>query len=150
MATGLHAVWIAEYNHDRIHSRVTDTAGHAQAPAFRLRWKPSAARPLPPGINVDDGFQVQRPLTDPRTRQVNAARCISYRKQSSHFPALHTGDVIEGNEGKDQIDFAYLGNVVQRIRTPLRQHTATTRKVQTDGLVKFKTTTDSTRPAERH
>jgi len=36
------------------------------------------------------------------------------------------------------IDFAYLGNVVQSIRKPLRQHTATTRKVQTGGLVKFK------------
>jgi transposase InsO family protein len=137
MATGLHAVWIEAYNHDRIHSRVTDAAGHAQAPAFRLCWKPSAARPLPPGINVDDVFQVQRPLTGPRTRQVNAARCIRYRKQSYHFPALHKGDVIEVNEGKDQIDFVYLGNVVQSIRKPLRQHTATTRKVQTGGLVKF-------------
>jgi transposase InsO family protein len=47
MASGLHAAWIAEYNHDRIHSRVTDAAGHAQAPVFRLRWKPSAARPKP-------------------------------------------------------------------------------------------------------
>ena len=36
------------------------------------------------------------------------------------------------------IDFAYLGNVVQSIRKPLRQQTATTRKVQTGGLVKFK------------
>jgi hypothetical protein len=138
IATGLHALWIEEYNHDRIHSRVTDAAGHAQAPAFRLRWKPSAARPLPPGINVDDVFHVQRPLTGPRTRQVNAARCISYRKQSYHFPALHKGDVIEVNEGKDQIDLAYLGHVVQSIRKPIRQHTATTRKVQTGGLVKFK------------
>jgi transposase InsO family protein len=138
MATGLHAVWIAEYNHNRIHSRVTDAAGHAQAPVFRLRWKPSAARPLPPGINVDDVFHVQRPLTGPRTRQVNAARCIRYRKQSYHFPALHKGDVIEVHEGKDQIDFAYLGNVVQSIRKPLRQQTATTRKVHTGGLVKFK------------
>ena len=138
MATGLHAIWIAEYNHDRIHSRVTDAAGHAQVPAFRLRWKPSAARPLPPVISVDDVFHVQRPRTGPHTRQVNAARCISYRKQSYHFPALHKGDVIEVNEGKDQIDFAYLGNVVQSIRKPLRHHTATTRKVQTGGLVKFK------------
>src|SRR5712691_9000623 len=89
MAPGLHAVWIEEYNHDRIHSRVTDAAGHAQVPAFRLRWKPSAARPLPPAISVDDVFHVQRPLTGPRTRQVNAARCISYRKQSYHFPELH-------------------------------------------------------------
>ena len=131
-------IWIAEYNHDRIHSRVTDAAGHAQVPAFRLHWKPSAARPLPPDISVDDVFHVQRPLTGPHTRQVNAARCISYRKQSYHFPALHKGDVIEVNEGKDQIDFAYLGNVVQSIRKPLRHHTATTRKVQTGGLVKFK------------
>jgi len=138
MATGLHAIWIEEYNHDRIHSRVTDAAGHAQVPAFRLRWKPSAARPLPPGINMDDVFQVQRPLIGRRTRQVNAARCISYRKQSYHFPELHKGDVIEVNEGKAQIDFVYLGNVVQSIRKPLHQHTATTRKVQTDGLVKFK------------
>jgi hypothetical protein len=138
MASELHARWIAEYNHARIHSRVTDAAGHAQAPIFRLRWKPSAARPLPPGINVDDVFQVQRPLTGPRTRQVNAARCIRYRKQSYHFPALHKGDVIEVNEGKDQIDFAYLGTVVQSICKPLHQHTATTRKVQTGGLVKFK------------
>jgi hypothetical protein len=138
IATGLHALWIEEYNHDRIHSQVTDAAGHAQVPAFRLRWKPSAARPLPPDISVDDVFQVQRPHTGPHTRQVNAARCIRYRKQSYHFPALHKGDVIEVNEGKDQIDFAYLGNVVQSIRKPLRQHTATTRKVQTGGLVKFK------------
>src|SRR5215211_5682859 len=106
MASGLHAVWIAEYNHDRIHSRVTDAAGHAQAPVFRLRWKPSAARPLPPGISVDDVFHVQRPRTGPHTRQVNAARCISYRKQFYHFPALNKGDVIEVNEGKDHIDFA--------------------------------------------
>jgi len=138
MATGLHAIWIAEYNHDRIHSRVTDAAGHAQVPAFRLRWKPSAARPLPPALSVDDVFQVQRPRTGPHTRQVNAARCVSYCKQTYHFPELHKGDVIEVNEGKDQIDFAYLGNVVQRIRKLLRQHTATTRKVQTGGLVKFK------------
>jgi hypothetical protein len=47
---------------------------------------------------------VQRPLTGPHTRQVNAARCISYRKQSYHFPALHKGDIIEVNEGKDQIE----------------------------------------------
>jgi hypothetical protein len=138
IATGLHAVWIAEYNHDRIHSRVTNAAGHAQVPVFRLRWKPSAARPLPPVISVDDVFHVQRPLTGPRTRQVNAARCISYRKQSYHFPALNKGDVIEVNDGKDHINFSYLGQLVQRIRKPLRQHTATTRKVQTGGLVKFK------------
>jgi hypothetical protein len=105
---------------------------------FRLRWKPSAARPLPQDISVDDVFHVQRPHTGPHTRQVNAACCISYRKQSYHFPELHKGDVIEVNEGKVQIDFAYLGNVVQSIRKPLRQHTATTRKVQTGGLVKFK------------
>ena len=138
MATDLHAAWIEEYNHDRIHSRVTDAAGHAQAPVFRLRWKPSAARPLPQDISVDDVFHVQRPHTGPHTRQVNAACCIRYRKQSYHFPELHKGDVIEVNEGKVQIDFAYLGNVVQSIRKPLRQHTATTRKVQTGGLVKFK------------
>src|SRR4029453_17135107 len=138
MASGLHAVWIAEYNHDRIHSRVTDAAGHAQAPVVRLRWKPRAARPLASGINVDDVFHVQRHHTGPHTRQVNAARYISYRKQSYHFPTLHKGDVIEVNEVKDHIDFAYLGNVVQSIRKPLRQQTATTRKVQTGGLVKFK------------
>ena len=138
MAIGLHAVWIAEYNHARIHSRVTDAAGHAQAPVFRLRWKPSAARPLPPGISVDDVFRVQRPHTGPRTRQVNAARCISYRKQSYHFPALNKGDIIEVNDGKDHINFSYLGQVVQRISKPLRQQTATTRKVHTGGLVKFK------------
>jgi transposase InsO family protein len=138
IVTGLHAVWIEEYNHDRIHSRVTDAAGHAQAPVFRLRWKPSAARPLPPAISVDDVFHVQRPLTGPRTRQVNAARYISYRKQSYHFPALNKGDVIEVNDSKDHINFSYLGQLVQRISKPLRQHTATTRKVQTGGLVKFK------------
>ncbi len=138
IATGLHTVWIEEYNHDRIHSRVTDAAGHAQTPVFRLRWKPSAAHPLPPTISVDDGFHVQRPRTGPHTRQVNAARCISYRKQSYHCPALHKGDVIEVNEGKTPIDFAYLGTVVKRIRKPLHQHTATTRKVHTGGLVKFK------------
>jgi transposase InsO family protein len=138
MATGLHAVWIEAYNHDRIHSRVTDAAGHAQAPVFRLRWKPSAARPLPPAIRVDDIFHVQRPLTGPRTRQVDAARCISYRKQSYHFPELNKGDVIEVNEGKDHIDFTYLETLVKRIRKPLRQQTATTRQVHTGGLVKFK------------
>jgi transposase InsO family protein len=138
MATGLHAAWIAEYNHDRIHSRVTDAAGHAQAPVFRLRWKPSAARPLPSGINVDDAFQVQRPDTGPHTRQVNAARCISYRKQSYHFPDLNKGDVIEVHDGKDHIDFSYLGQLVKRISKPLRQQTATTRQVHTGGLVKFK------------
>jgi transposase InsO family protein len=138
IATGLHTVWIEEYNHDRIHSRVTDAAGHAQTPVFRVRWKPSAARPLPPTISVDDVFHVQRPRTGPHTRQVNAARGISYRKQSSHVPALHKDDVIEVNEGKTHLDFAYLGNVVQRIRKPLHQHTATTRKVHTGGLVKFK------------
>ena len=138
MATALHAGWIAEYNHDRIHSRVTDAAGHAQAPVFRLHWRPSAARPLPPTISVDDIFHVQRPRTGSRTRQVNAARCISYYKESYHFPALNKGDVIEVNEGKDHIDFAYLGNLVKRIRKPLCQQTATTRKVHTGGLVKFK------------
>jgi hypothetical protein len=138
IAAGLHAIWIAESNHDRIHSRVTDAADHAQVPALRLRWKPSAARPLPPALSVDDVFHVQRLHTRPHTRQVNAARCISYRKQSYHFPEWHKGDIIEVNESKDQIDFAYLGNVVQSIRKPLRHHTATTRKVQTGGLVKFK------------
>jgi hypothetical protein len=138
IATGLHTVWIDEYNHDRLHRRVTDAAGHAQTPVFRLRWKPSAARPLPPTISVDDVFHVQRPRVGPHTRQVNAARCVSYRKQSYHFPALNKGDVIEVNEGKTHIDFAYLGNVVKRIRKPLHQHTATTRKVHTGGLVKFK------------
>ena len=138
MATGLHAVWIEEYNHDRIHSRVTDAAGHAQAPVFRLHWKPSGARPLPPGISMDDVFHVQRPLTGSRTRQVNAACCISYRKQSYHFPALNKGDVIEVKEGKDHMDFSYLGQLVKRISKPLRQHTATTRQVHTGGLVKFK------------
>src|SRR6266446_5530183 len=118
IATGLHAVWIEKYNHDRIHSRVTDAAGHAQAPVFRLRWKPSAARPLPPGINVDDVFHVQRPHTGPQTRQVNAARCISYRRQSYHFPALNKGDIIEVNDGKDHMNFSYLGQVVQRISKP--------------------------------
>jgi transposase InsO family protein len=138
IATGLHAVWREAYHHDRIHSRVTNAAGHAQAPVFRLRWKPSAACPLPPVISVDDVFHVQRPLTGPRTRQVNAARCISYRKQSYHVPALNKGDVIEVNDGKDHINFSYLGQLVQRISKPLRQHTATTRKVQTGGLMKFK------------
>jgi len=118
MATGLHTVWIAEDNHDRIHSRVTDVAGHAQAPVLRLRWKPSAARPLPPAISVDDIFHGQRPLTGPRTRQVNAARCISYRQQSYHVPALNKGDVIAVNEGKDPIDLAYLETLVKRIRQP--------------------------------
>jgi transposase InsO family protein len=106
LATGLHARWIAEDNHDRIHSRGTDAAGHAQAPVFRLRWKPSVARPLPSGITLDDVFQGQRPHTGPHTRQVNAARCIRYRKQSSHFPPLHKGEIMEVNEGKDQSDFA--------------------------------------------
>ena len=138
IATGLHAVWREEYHHDRIHSRVTDAAGHAQAPVFRVRWKPSVARPLPPAISVDDVVHVQRPLTGSRTRQVNAARGISYRKQSYHFPALNKGDVIEVNEGKTHMDFAYLGNVVKSIRKPLRQHTATTRQVHTSGLVKCK------------
>ena len=81
---------------------------------------------------------MQRPRTGPHTRQVNAARCVSYRKQSYHFPELHKGDSLAVNEGKDQIDFFYLGKLVQSIRKPLRQHTATTRKVQTGGLVKFK------------
>ena len=36
------------------------------------------------------------------------------------------------------MDFAYLGNVVQSIRKPLHQHTATTRKVHNGGLVKCK------------
>ena len=45
---------------------------------------------------------------------------------------------IEVNEVKDQIDFFYLGKLAQSIRKPVRQHTATTRKVQTGGLVKFK------------
>ena len=105
---------------------------------FRLRWKPSAARPLPPAISVDDIFHVQRPLTGPRTRQVNAARGISYRKQSYHVPELHKGDVIKVHEGKDHIDFAYLETLVKRIRKPLRQQTATTRQVHSGGLVKFK------------
>jgi len=87
---------------------------------------------------VDDVLQGQRPLTGPRTRQVNAARCISYRKQSYHFPALNKGDIIEVNDGKDHINFSYLGQVVQRRSKPLRPQTATTRKVHTGGLVKFK------------
>ncbi len=62
IVTGLHALWIEEYTHERIHSWVTDAVGHAQVPAFRLRWKPSAVRPLPPDISVDDVFQGQRPL----------------------------------------------------------------------------------------
>ena len=96
LATGLHALWIEEYNHDRIHSRVTDAAGHAQVPAFRLHCKPSVARPVPSRINLDDVFQVQRPHTGPHTRQVNAARCIRYRKQSYHFPTLHKPTVCLG------------------------------------------------------
>jgi hypothetical protein len=65
-----------------------------------------------------------------------AAACQQrhYLKTDSRYK----GDVIEVNEGKDQIDFFYLGKLVQSIRKPLRQQTATTRKVQTGGLVKFK------------
>ena len=40
---------------------------------------------------------------------------------------------IRGN-----VNFSYLGQLVQRIRKPLRQQTATTRKVHTGALVKFK------------
>jgi len=137
MAPGLHTGWIEAYHHDRIQSRVMDAAGHAQVPACRLRWKSSAARPVPPAISVDDVLQVQRPRPGPRTRQVKAARCLNSRKQSSHVPPLHKGDVIEGHEGKDPIAFAYLGNVVQRIRRPLGQQTATTRQVHPGGLVQF-------------
>ena len=61
-----------------------------------------------------------------------------HRRSCAGRYSRYKGDVIEVNEGKVQIDFAYLGNVVQSIRKPLRQHTATTRKVQTGGLVKFK------------
>jgi hypothetical protein len=122
----------------RIQSRVTDAAGHAQAPAFRLRWKPSAARPLPPASRMDDVFHVSRPLTGPRTRQVNAAHCIGYRQQSYLLPALHTGDVIEVYDVKDQIDSFYLGNLVKSIRKPVRQYTARTHQVHTGGLVTFK------------
>jgi transposase InsO family protein len=118
IATGLPTVWIEASNHDRLHSRVTDAAGHAQTPGFRVRWKPSAARPVPPTISVDDVFHGQRPRTGPHTRQVNTAWGISYRKQSYHVPALNQGDVIAVNEGKTHIAFAYLGTVVQRIRTP--------------------------------
>ena len=138
MATGLHARWIEEENHHRSHRRVTDAAGHAHAPGLRWRWQPSAARPLPPGIHVDDVFQGQRPPPGPRPRPVKAARGIRSRKQSSQFPARHKGKVIAGNEGKAQMDFASLGNVVPSRRKPLRQQTATTRKVHTGGLVKFK------------
>lgn len=122
----------------RIQSRVTDAAGHAQAPAFRLRWKPSAARPLPPASRMDDVFHVSRPLTGPRTRQVHAARWISYRQPSSHVPALKKGDIIEVNDVKDQIDSFSLGNLVKSIRELVRQYTATTRQVHTGGLVTFK------------
>jgi hypothetical protein len=122
----------------RIQSRVTDAAGHAQAPAFRLRWKPSAAHPLPPASRMDDVFHVSRPLTGPRTRQVHAARCIGYRQQSSHCPIPNTGDAIEVKDVKDQIDFSALGNVVKSVRKPVRQHTATTHQVHTGGLVTCK------------
>ena len=118
MAAELHAVWIAEYNHDRIHSRVTDAAGHAHAPVLRWRWQPSAARPLPPGIHGDDVFHGQRPPPGPRPRPVKAARCLRERRQSSQFPARPKGEVIAGNEGKAQMDFASLGNVVQSRRKP--------------------------------
>jgi hypothetical protein len=138
IATGLHTVWIEAYTHDRIHRRVTDAAGQAQTPVFRVRWKPSAARPLPPTISLDDVLHVQRPRVGPHTRPVNAARCVSYHKQSYQVPALNKGDVIEVNEGKTHLDLAYLGTVVKRIRKPLHRHTATTRKVHTGGLVKCK------------
>jgi hypothetical protein len=87
---------------------------------------------------MDDVFHVQRPLTGPRRRQVHAARGISYRQQSSHCPAPNTGDAIEGNDVKDQIDLFSLGNLVKSLRKPVRQHTATTHQVHTGGLVTCK------------
>jgi hypothetical protein len=118
MATGLHALWIEEENHHRSHRRVTDAAGHAHAPVLRWRWQPSAARPLPLGIHGDDVFHGQRPPPGPRPRPVKAARCLRERRQSSQFPARPKGEVIAGNEGKAQMDFASLGNVVQSRRKP--------------------------------
>jgi len=44
----------------------------------------------------------------PTDQTSHAARCISYRQQSYHVPALNKGDVIAVNEGKDPIDLAYL------------------------------------------
>jgi hypothetical protein len=50
--------------------------------------------------------------------QDQSMRLVASAIVSYHFPALHKGDIIEVNEGKNQLDFAYLGNVVQSIRKP--------------------------------
>jgi hypothetical protein len=118
IATGRHAVWLEESHHARRHRRVTEAAGHAQAPVVRVRWQPSAARPLPPVSSVDDGVHVQRPRTGPRTRPVTAARCISDRQPSSPLPAWHQGDVLEGTEGQDHLHCSDLGPLGHRLRKP--------------------------------
>ena len=138
MAIQLHCIWIEDYNQNRIHSRVTDEEGHAHQPQFRFTWKQSAARPIPTQINLDEVFSLQRPQTGSRTRQVNASRCINYRKHSYHFPELNKGDVIEIKDCKECIEFSYLGKLLQRIIKPSRQQRATMRKVKAGGIVKFK------------
>jgi hypothetical protein len=125
----------ADHRCRRIYRRVTDAAGHAQAPACRVRWKPSVARPWLPAISMDDVWHGQRPLTGLRTRHVHAARCLGERQTSSHVPALKTGDIIAVNDVNDHINLFSLGNLVMRLRKPGRQHTATTHHVHTGGLV---------------
>src|SRR5262245_12405510 len=46
IATGLHTVWIEEYNHDRIHRRVTDAAGHGADPSVSLALEAQRGAPL--------------------------------------------------------------------------------------------------------
>jgi hypothetical protein len=117
-ATGVPTVGSEAENHDRLPRRVTAAAGPAQAPGLRVRWQPSAARPVPLALSVDDGVPVQPPRPGPWTRPGKAARGRSERKPAAHVPARHTGEVIDVNAGTDHLDVASLGPLVQRRRQP--------------------------------
>jgi len=137
MAQVLHAVWIETYNHHRVHSRVLDAQGHEQVPDFRFTWKPSAARPLPVGLDVQAIFQVSPPLRTAHTRQVDASLTIQYLKQRYVFPQLNKGDRVHVTEHKDRIEFFYQDQLLQTVIKPPRRQAAAIRKVKADGCVLF-------------
>jgi len=131
----LHTVWIEDINHDRIHSRVNTDVAKAKCTGTRVSFALGSQRCAPittKAISVDDIFHVQRrsQAHGPDKSMRHVASAIG--KQSYPFPALNKGDVIEGNEGKDHIDFAswnlgirgYASHYANKQATPAPVHTA--------------------------
>jgi len=116
---------------------VLDAQGQAQVPEFRFTWKPSAARPLPVGLDVQAIFQMSPPLRTANTRQVDAALTIQYLKQRYVFPQLNKGDRVHVAEHKDRIEFFYQGHLLQTVIKPPRRQAAAIRQVKADGCVLF-------------